>query len=181
MKKIFFILGFSSLIIGCSINEKDGSNGIVEETKDGYLNYSKLSRPCAYENANIENINEEEIYNFRDNGLLKSSKGQNYVEYYYQLSEYAISNDLLISNNSSELFTLLYEGAEIVKKLLDSNFTGELINEDVYQKCLVAVGVFQSTENYNKIQTIVEILKIDLELMKNKNATEVRAFLGINN
>jgi hypothetical protein len=120
----------------------------------------------SYSNANK--------YDFRDNYLSKSDKGNEYIVAYYFLSRYSIENNLInkypslhrdIFRNGLKIAFDLQYGKNANKILFDDR-TIDLINE--------VVDLYKESENYPEIEIIVDYLESDLNEFINMPLNEIQ-------
>ena len=121
------------------------------------------------------NINNQIAYDFRDNYLSKSEKGEIYTLGYYLLSNYAIENNLLM-RNSLEHLSLMNLGIEVSYELQHgTNDNKILINRSIYNDCKDLVKIYRNSEKHADIDMVLDYLEADLEKYYNKSKAVISA------
>ena len=114
-----------------------------------------------------------DAYDFRDNYLLKSQKGQKYTLAYYLLSEYGIENNLAMKH-SLEHLQLMNTGIELSQELqhgIDQNKI--LIDKSAYNDLKNITKIYRNSENHDDIDFILDYLEADVEKYYNKTKAEI--------
>lgn len=112
-------------------------------------------------------------YDFRDNYLSKSKKGNGYITAYYILSNYSIENNLLMKY-SSEHLSLMNTGLDFSRELQHSaNDNQILINKSIYTDLKDIVKIYRNSENHTDIDIVLDYLETDLEKYYNKTKAEI--------
>ena len=137
-----------------------------------------LGSRFAYDPNNDLHKNANIAYDFRDNYLVETRKGQAYTASYYLLSIYGIENNLLMKH-SMEILSLMNTGIEVSQELQHgTNDNKILINKTIYDNCKNIVKIYRDSENHNDIEPVLQYLEADLEKYYNKNKAEIAADFG---
>lgn len=123
----------------------------------------------------IESDNIEDAYNFRDNFLRKSNKGNDYIISYYLLSQYGITNNL-VTKYPHEHMALLKDGINISLELQNSRYDNKIIiSYSDYENIKNITNIYRKSENHTKIEPILDYLEADLNKYLNKSKAEILA------
>ena len=135
--------------------------------------YGKVFTPPENIEGDEESLSLSELYNFRDNYLLNSQKGQLYTASYYILSEYGIENNLVMKY-SMEHLSLMNTGIAVSRELQHgTNDSKILINKSTYDDLKNIVKIYRDSENHTDIEPILNYLETDLEKYYNKTKAEI--------
>jgi hypothetical protein len=114
-------------------------------------------------------------YEFRDNYLSKSDKGEVYTVCYYFLSKYGVENNL-VNEYHKEHYDLLKSSIEIAYDLqYGSNTNRILINKSTSDHLKDMLEVYRNSQNVKEIEPILNYLEADLEKYYNKPKYEIAA------
>jgi len=128
---------------------------------------------CWVEQVIIPHISVHKSYDFRDNYLSKSDKGNKYTKFYYELSKYGIENNL-VNKYYKEHFELLKINAEIASDLqYGSNINQILLNKKTSDDLKYILRVYRDSPNYKEIEPILDYLEADLDKYSNKPKYEI--------
>jgi len=119
----------------------------------------------------------EDLYDFRDNFLSKSEKGEVYTACYYLLSGYGIDNNLVMKH-SMEHLSLMNTGIVVAQELQHGINNKILINKDTYDNLKDIVKIYRDSENHKDIDVVLDYLETDLEKYYNKTKAEIAADFG---
>ena len=114
-------------------------------------------------------------YDFRDNYLSKSEKGEVYTACYYILSNYSIKNNL-VNKYYKEHYELLKNSIEIAYDLQHGNNNNSiLINKSTSDDLKDILKVYRNSPNHKDIESVLQYLEADLEKYYNKPKYEIAA------
>lgn len=117
-------------------------------------------------------------YDFRDNYLSKSDKGDLYTKLYYILSIHGIQNNLIM-NYPLEHISIMEKGIGISKELqYGTNDSKILFDKTTYDDCNNILKIYRNSENHKDIEPVLEYLEADLEKYYNKPKAEIAADFG---
>ena len=117
----------------------------------------------------------DQSYDFRDNYLQKSPKGEMYIASYYFLSKYGIENNLVMKH-SLEHLSLMNLGLEVSQELQHgTNDDLVLINKSTYDDCKNILKVYRNSKNHSEIDFVLDSLETDLEKYYNKPKAVIAA------
>ena len=117
-------------------------------------------------------------YNFRDEFLSKSGKGNSYIVSYYILSKYGISNNLVMKY-SLEHLALMNLGLELSFEFQHgTNDNKILINKSTYDDLKSISKIYRQSENHQDIEPVLDYLEADLEKYYNRPKAEIAADFG---
>ncbi|NHZ84583.1 MAG: hypothetical protein GWP19_01715 [Planctomycetia bacterium] len=120
----------------------------------------------------------EDAYHFRDDFLLKSKKGFDYICSYYLLSNYGIDNNLVMKH-SLEHLSLMNLGIEASQELQHGTNNNQiLINRSTYDNLKDIVKIYRDSENHQDIDPVLDYLDTDLEKYYNKTKAEIATDFG---
>ena len=123
-------------------------------------------------NSNL-NADESKLYNFRNNFLTKSTKGNEYIAAYYMLGRYGIENNL-VNKYYIEHIELLKSSIEISNYLQHGSDNNRiLINKSTRDSLIDLLKVYRNTSNHREIEPILNYLEADLEKYYNKPKYEI--------
>jgi len=120
------------------------------------------------------------LYDFRDQYLSKSEKGELYTKSYYLLSIYGIQNNLIMDYPLEHL-SIMETGIEISKELQNgTNDNKILIDRAKYDDFKNLIRLYKNTENILDIDIapVLGYLETDLEKYYNKPKAEIAADFG---
>ena len=133
------------------------------------------SLPLSQIDNQQENYQKQTGYDFRDNFLAKSKKGNNYIASYYILSKYGIENNLIMKH-SMEHLSLMNTGIAVSRELQHgTNDNQILINRSTYDDLKDLVTIYRDSENHKDIDVVLDYLENDLEKYYNKTISVVVA------
>jgi hypothetical protein len=113
-----------------------------------------------------------EMYLFRDSFLSKTEKGIDYIYYYYDLSEYAIQNNLLTAQTFRQWYQLLKYGLQICNTIQNGQNTDTVITSEIYNFCKNQTLITTQSINYNQVSLTFQVLNTDLENLKGKTKSQ---------
>ena len=114
-------------------------------------------------------------YDFRDNYLSKSDKGEVYTACYYLLSRYGIENNL-VNKYYKEHYEIFKSSTEIAYSLQHGNNTNLiLINKSTSDALKDMLNVYRSSMNHREIDMVLDYLEMDLEKYYNKPKYKIAA------
>ena len=117
-------------------------------------------------------------YDFRDNYLSNSDKGQKYTEYYTDLSKYSISNNI-IGEYYMEHILITPILINIARDMqYGTNQNQILINKSTYDDLKNIVKIYRDSENHTDIDVVLDYLETDLEKYYNKTKVEIAVDFG---
>jgi hypothetical protein len=112
-------------------------------------------------------------YNFRDNYLEKTNKGREYKSAYYELSKYAIKNNL-INRYFKEHYELLNKSIQIANTLQYGDDNNKILIEyEISTSLKEMLKVYREHPNHRDIDPVLEYLEADLEKYYNKPKSEI--------
>jgi len=113
------------------------------------------------------------LYNFRDNYLSKSNKGQEYTKYYYELSKYGIQNNL-VNKYPLEHIELLLISTAIAQDLQNGASNDQvLIDNEFAEKIEDMLKVYGNHKNHRDIDPVLDYLELELNKYTNKPKSEI--------
>ncbi len=126
-----------------------------------------------FEDNYARSVNTSKSYDFRDNYLSKTDKGEVYTACYYLLSTYGIKNNL-IGKYYKEHYDLLKSSIVIANDLQHGNNNNQvLINNDIAEKLDEMLKVYKNHKNHKDIDPVLDLLKYDLNKYRNKPKSEI--------
>jgi len=133
-----------------------------------------VSNPFAF--GKINNFDDlSNVYDFRDNYLLKSEKGQNYIFSYYIISKYGIDNNLIMKH-SMEHLSLMNAGIAVSSELQQgTNDNQILITRSTYDDLKDIMKIYRNSEYHQEIDPILDYLETDLEKYYSKTKADIAA------
>ncbi len=132
-----------------------------------------LSPGPLYWSFSVSQVDSNSLYDFRDNYLQKSEKGEIYIASYYLLSEYGIKNNL-VNKYPKEHLDLLRSSALIVNKLQNSSKSDEvLFKKEITDNIKSMLKVYRNSPNHRKIDKTLNYLEADLQKYYDKPGTEI--------
>ncbi len=146
---------------------------IAQQFAEAWM-YGAAYEGCAYTMGDYEDENEKQ-YDFRDNFLSKSEKGEVYTACYYLLSKYGIENNL-INTYYKEHFELLKIGTSVAYSLQYGSSNDKiLINRATSVALKDMLKVYRNSLNHKEIEPVLQYLEVDLEKYYNKPKYEIAA------
>lgn len=191
MKEFITILFIPLMLFSCmKTEEKLVENNLKHNDPNPlYSNKAYVGQQCApiaynymwdrCRNLAIEMIGLDKLYELRDNILSQSERGQNYIDYYYTLSGYCINNGLMDEcADLAEHYMLFRYGVEVSINILNADFNGVLLNDEIYNEGNRLLSLYKNTNPNQEILNILNTLESDLNTLHNKSADEVRSFFN---
>lgn len=190
-KTAFVILFLILFSLSCSIDNSITGNTNKELFKpnsggsDTVINYSDLDSfdKCVIAwtfgpafwflgPVSVSNLSNDEAleksYDFRDNYLNLSSKGDFYKQAYYQLSEYSIKNNL-INEYFSEHRELMIKSIPKAYELQYGNDINKIIIEsELSNKFREILKIYRNHPNHREIDDVLDYLEKDLVIYENQ-------------
>lgn len=112
-------------------------------------------------------INTEVAYSFRDNFLKKTTKGKQYVDFYYKLGQFGIKTKTLNNDNIADHARLALLSQDVAEKLENGNDADVPVTDEFHKEAKKMLGVYKKAadaKENREVQAIVSI--IDQELRK---------------
>ena len=107
-------------------------------------------------------------YDFRDNYLSNSDKGNLYIDYYQKLSIYSISNNI-IGEYYMEHILLTPILINIARDMqYGTNPNKIFINKSIYDDLKNIIKIYRDSDNHKDIDVVLDYLETDLEKYYNK-------------
>lgn len=112
-------------------------------------------------------------YDFRDNYLANSDKGEVYIACYYILGQYGIENNL-VNQYYKEHYELLQNSMQIAYDLQHGSNTNRiLLNKKISDDLKDMLKVYRNSLNSQEIELVLNYLEADLEKYYNKPKYEI--------
>ena len=129
------------------------------------------------ENQGAPEIDLGEAYIVEEEVLQNSEKGLQYQANYYELSNYAVENNYIISEFSLH-YSALQAGVQASNIINNGEGNNIVFNESRYNSLINLINFYQEESNPSNIDQILSDLKYDLESNLNKTKSEVIAFVS---
>jgi len=124
-------------------------------------------------NTNRNIINSS--YDFRDNYLSRSEKGEVYTACYCLLSKYSIENNL-VNKYHKEHYELVKSSVKIAYQLQHGSSNDQiLIKNDIAEKLEDMLKIYRNHENHRDIDPVLDYLDLELNKYENKPKYEIAA------
>lgn len=193
-KKILLI---STIVMSTFLSCKKASNTNNPPSNDPLVNPPIMSSrtypcptcqnfPCVYDDMNTERVANnqtplplDEAYDFGDFLYYSEiQKREDYITYYYELSDYAVNNNLITASNLSDWYNFLSLGKTCAERLLNGSGTSIVITNEDYDAFMGFYNAHAAGFNDTSLQDMIEALVDDLEYAKGKTKTEVMAMFN---
>ncbi|MBU0529446.1 hypothetical protein KKF86_06800, partial [bacterium] len=126
---------------------------------------------CSIINSRDELI--EKSYDFRDNYLSNSDKGNRYIDYYRKLSKYSISNNI-IGEYYKEHLKITPVCVSIAHNVQYGSSQDQLLfNKTTYDDLKTIVKIYRNSPNHREIESVLDYLEADLDKYYNKSKFEI--------
>lgn len=146
-------------------------NRLSDESKEFAANLHCLFKLTDF--WSVQPLNTSTPYDFRDNYLSKSYKGEVYTACYYLLSKYGIENDL-VNKYHKEHYDLLKSGIEIAYDLqYGSNNNRILIDKLISDDLKNMLKVYRNSPKYKEIEPVLDYLEMDLVKYENQPKSKI--------
>ena len=117
----------------------------------------------------------QKSYDFRDNYLSKSKKGEIYTACYYLLSTYGIENNL-VNKYYIEHHELLKSSVKIAYQLQHGSSNDQiLIKNEFAEKLEDMLKVYRNHQKHRDVDPVLDFLELELNKYQNKPKSEISA------
>lgn len=141
---------------------------LVAQTNDPTIQPQSFSLP---------NLDINTGHNFRDNFLENSTIGKQYIDYYYDLSQYFIINDLLTTSNFYDCYNFATSTYSVAATLTNGNNQDIAITSTYKQEALDMINYVRTTNPNQNIVEILDTIEDDLDIFVGKTNAEIQTLI----
>ncbi len=133
------------------------------------------------ENCNLTEYSNDDFNNMyfvRDSMFTFTTKGQEYISHYYDISEFISDNGIFDSCEEFEenFYQAHLDGYTMIANYLNPLYSDTLITNALYTQLKAFSTELRNYDSTNAITSILDDVESDLNYLKNKPASDVRDF-----
>jgi len=125
----------------------------------------------------VFDLDPNEAYDIRDNFLINSLKGQDYISHYYELGGYLFDNSLIDGSNIGAFVIFGHEVYTQTNVLRNGAPSDIVVTTSFKASCMNYVNLIESSSPSILIQSRLDMIKADLNAFENKTKSDVLAQL----
>ena len=147
----------------------------LQYSNSNRMNEHKQTLCYIYEGDTQPTEGLQKSYDFRDNYLSKSKKGEVYTACYYLLSKYGIENNL-VNKYYKEHHELIKSSIKIAFQVQHGSSNEQvLIKNDFAEKLDDMLKIYGNHKNHRDIEPVLEYFELELNKYQNKPKSAIAA------
>lgn len=128
---------------------------------------------------NLLGFNASEIYRIRDSFMIISSKGQNYITYFYSISGRVAEFSTLTTSNFMQHYNFAVALVDRAQRIIDGNNTEIIFDSQFVIDAKALINYYKTVDATPTFQGQLNTIEADMNLMENMTRTQVLAEFGL--
>ena len=122
-------------------------------------------------------LNFNDAYEIRDNFLIKTPKGQDYISHFYEFGGFLIDNSLIDLSNIVDFISFGHEVYKTVDVLRTGDPNSIVLDSELKSRCLLYVNLIREHNQHDFIENRLKMVEEDLDLFENKGKDYILSHL----
>jgi hypothetical protein len=148
-----------------------------DECREDYICEMTEAQIIAEEAGVPFDLNFNDAYEIRDNFLIKTPKGQDYISHFYEFGGFLIDNSLIDLSNIVDFIGFGHEVYKTVDVLRTGDPNSIVLDSELKSRCLLYVNLIREHNQHDFIENRLKMVEEDLDLFENKGKDYILSHL----